>query len=61
MSDVDLSIVGEDLCVLPLKNGLWKCRRMTPSRVERWRRAWKGWWDRKGVRLAISPEMWRRG
>jgi hypothetical protein len=44
--------------VIPLKNGLWKVAVMTPGRAARWRRAWDAWWQRKGRRLAISPEMW---
>jgi hypothetical protein len=44
--------------VIPLKNGLWRVVSMTPDRAAWWHRAYDEWWNRKGNRLAISPEMW---
>ena len=44
--------------VLPLKNGMWRVSRMNEARHGWWVRAWRAWWDRKGHRLEISPEMW---
>lgn len=61
-----------DAMVIPLKAGTWrvvvlsdvpqvewKAPRLTSRRYEAWRRAYREWWDRKGHRLALSPEMWQ--
>jgi hypothetical protein len=45
--------------VIPLKNGLWRPVEMTRERARWWYRAWRQWFDNKGKRLAISPEMWQ--
>lgn len=41
-----------------MKNGLWRVAQMTNRRHERWREAYRQWYDVKGYRLAVSPEMW---
>jgi hypothetical protein len=41
-----------------MKNGLWRTCMMTDARNRRWTKAWRTWYDKKGHRLAISPEMW---
>jgi hypothetical protein len=32
--------------------------RLSPAMYARWEAAYAAWWERKGERLAISPEMW---
>lgn len=44
--------------VIPLKNSLWRVVPMTSTRADRWSQAHRLWWNRKGHRLSISPEMW---
>lgn len=46
--------------VIPLKNGLWRTVRMTLARHKWWECAYREWWNRKGNRLAVSPEMWMK-
>ena len=43
---------------LPKKDGTFKDYLLTPQRLEWWKRAFHEWWQRKGHRLARSPEMW---
>lgn len=44
--------------VIPLKSGNWKTVVMSDDRYRRWYAAYRRWWNSKGHRLSISPEMW---
>jgi hypothetical protein len=57
--------------VIPLKNGCWRVVRvggdpafqagsvwLSIPAYQRWERAYAEWWNRKGNRLSVSPEMW---
>jgi diadenosine tetraphosphate (Ap4A) HIT family hydrolase len=57
--------------VIPLKSGCWRVVQvgekpspikgmvwLSPQMLARWTKAYQEWWERKGQRLAISPEMW---
>jgi hypothetical protein len=71
MSDPREKVVHVCIRIIPLKNGCWRvvqvsdnahpikgAVRLSPQAYARWTVAYQEWWERKGQRLAISPEMW---
>ena len=63
-----------DFMVIPVKSGNWRIvalsevpldktevpyARFSIHRLDVWNKAYKAWWERKGHRLALSPEMWQ--
>jgi len=59
------------IVTLPLKNGTWRNVHvseqpydvegtvwLSPKMMSQWAAAYRIWWEKKGNRLAISPEMW---
>ncbi len=46
------------VCVVPLKNGRWKVAQMDLHRMLWHHRAYRKWWQEKGMWLSLNPEMW---
>lgn len=44
--------------VIPTRDGRWAVRRWKRKTFRRWYALYREWWEEKGHRLAISPEMW---
>jgi len=50
--------VRKTVHVLPRKRGDWVVRQLTKRQIREWIRVWDTWYQDRGCRLAISPEMW---